>query len=170
MSRTHSAGARRPLAFAGAAAAPAPGETIGPGLQTFDLPWEPVAWKRPRARVFGGRAHMFTDRGQRNDIAAIRYLLSEKGARIYQARLPLELRVEFRVKRPKSAPKRVVHPVTRPDVDQYAKAILDAATGILWEDDAQVVRLTATKVYDASGGASIRLEVEPSNQGSGRAR
>lgn len=39
------------------------------------------------------------------------------------------------------------HPIVAPDVDKLARAVLDSLTSIVWVDDAQVVRLTATKNY-----------------------
>ena len=39
------------------------------------------------------------------------------------------------------------HPIVAPDVDKLARAVLDSLTSIVWVDDAQVVRLTATKDY-----------------------
>jgi Holliday junction resolvase RusA-like endonuclease len=38
-------------------------------------------------------------------------------------------------------------PCVRPDVDKLARALLDALTGIAYEDDGQVVSLTVRKVY-----------------------
>jgi crossover junction endodeoxyribonuclease RusA len=43
-----------------------------------------------------------------------------------------------------SAPK---HPAKVPDIDKLTRAVLDALTSIVWVDDSQVVRLTASKVY-----------------------
>jgi Holliday junction resolvase RusA-like endonuclease len=34
------------------------------------------------------------------------------------------------------------------DIDNFNKLILDAGTGILWEDDNQIVSLNITKYYD----------------------
>ena len=43
--------------------------------------------------------------------------------------------------------------VVKPDLDKLVRAILDAGTdATVWHDDAQVVRLTATKQYVASSG------------------
>ena len=53
------------------------------------------------------------------------------------------------VRLPVSIPKKrwtMAFPITRPDVDNYAKLVLDAAA-ILWRDDAQVVDLTVRKRY-----------------------
>lgn len=49
---------------------------------------------------------------------------------------------------PKSTPKSVTsEPDThKPDADNVAKIVLDALNGVAWEDDAQVVRLTAYKL------------------------
>lgn len=49
---------------------------------------------------------------------------------------------------PKSAQKGVLSdPDThKPDIDNVAKIVLDALNGVAWEDDAQVVSLTASKL------------------------
>lgn len=41
----------------------------------------------------------------------------------------------------------VARPTGRPDIDNNVKLAFDALNGILWKDDAQIVRLTASKVY-----------------------
>jgi|PlaIllAssembly_1097288.scaffolds.fasta_scaffold04203_6 Holliday junction resolvase RusA-like endonuclease len=68
---------------------------------------------------------------------------------------PMVVRVEFNLPRPKShynakgglTPRAPSWPSKRPDVDKMARAVLDALTGTVWHDDAQVVRLLATKQY-----------------------
>jgi Holliday junction resolvase RusA-like endonuclease len=40
-----------------------------------------------------------------------------------------------------------IRPITRPDVDNYAKQILDVMTGTYFEDDRQVVDLIVSKFY-----------------------
>jgi len=39
------------------------------------------------------------------------------------------------------------HMTTKPDIDKTCRAILDALTGVVWRDDAQVVELRARKSY-----------------------
>lgn len=41
-----------------------------------------------------------------------------------------------------------LRPTTRPDVDNYAKAVLDALNTIVWRDDSQVIDLYVSKFYD----------------------
>ena len=55
----------------------------------------------------------------------------------------------------KSAP---MWPVTRPDVDKLARAVLDALSGTWFHDDSQIVVLTAFKTYagpNTAAGARI---------------
>ena len=59
----------------------------------------------------------------------------------------VSLEIEFVFARPKSLPKRVEDHVKKPDLDNLIKAFKDAAKGILWHDDSQVVQMTARKAY-----------------------
>ena len=59
----------------------------------------------------------------------------------------MSLEIEFVFARPKSLPKRVEDHVKKPDLDNLIKAFKDAAKGILWHDDSQVVQMTARKAY-----------------------
>jgi crossover junction endodeoxyribonuclease RusA len=58
---------------------------------------------------------------------------------------PVGIRLLFRLPRPNGVdPGYAVAP---PDVDKLSRAVLDALSGILYVDDAQVVQLSASKVY-----------------------
>lgn len=75
----------------------------------------------------------------------------------------LEVRINFWLPRPASAPRRVTHPAKRPDLDKLIRAVLDGLTaGGAWKDDGQVVTLLATKRFaDGSGpGCSIQITQE----------
>lgn len=50
-------------------------------------------------------------------------------------------------------------PVVKPDADNYIKATLDALNGILWHDDAQIVKIEAEKKY--SDHPKITVSVKP---------
>lgn len=66
---------------------------------------------------------------------------------------PVAVGVAFFYQRPKSLPKRVLHNTKRPDVDKALRGILDSLSGVLYHDDAQVVRVLATKHYAAPASA-----------------
>lgn len=47
-----------------------------------------------------------------------------------------------------SAEAGVIRPITKPDVDNFAK-VIDALNGIVWPDDNQVVQLSVEKFYSS---------------------
>lgn len=64
--------------------------------------------------------------------------------------------------RPKSHLRKSGVKVTAPalprcDVDNVAKAVLDALTGIAWADDAQVQRLVVEKSYGTEARTTVRI-------------
>lgn len=74
---------------------------------------------------------------------------------------PVILDLDFRMPRPKSLPKRqpVAH-TKRPDLSKLVRAVEDALTHVLLHDDAQVVRINATKRYarpEEPPGVLIRI-------------
>ena len=80
---------------------------------------------------------------------------------------PLELSVIFRFRRPKNWPTFQLVGVDggqwgpwhsgKPDLDNLVKLVSDAGNGILWRDDAQIVRLGAIKVYGAENETVINV-------------
>ena len=51
----------------------------------------------------------------------------------------------------------LVMPTGRPDLDNLVKALTDACNGIVWRDDAQIVRLMAEKRYGEQPGAVVSV-------------
>lgn len=80
---------------------------------------------------------------------------------------PVAIRARFAWPRPKShrsssgslrasAP---VEKTTPPDLDKVARGLLDALTGVVFRDDAQVIRLDVGKAYDdATPGVVVVVE------------
>lgn len=60
---------------------------------------------------------------------------------------PVGVQMLFRLPRPAGASPGTF--TTPPDVDKLSRAVLDALAGVVYVDDAQVVRLVASKVYAA---------------------
>ena len=83
---------------------------------------------------------------------------------LFEENEPLEMRITFRTKRPKShfvnnkpGPGRLkprspgrFH-ITRSDVDNLAKFVMDSLNGLLYVDDKQVISLKVMKVLDCEG-------------------
>jgi Holliday junction resolvase RusA-like endonuclease len=83
-------------------------------------------------------------------------LVAEQAQSVARAGLftgPVVLTVTFRMPRPQSLPRRVLHHTKKPDLDKLVRSTKDALKGILYRDDAQVVDLHARKVYVAIGSA-----------------
>jgi crossover junction endodeoxyribonuclease RusA len=67
--------------------------------------------------------------------------------------VPVVIHAVFRLQRPKSAPKRVIYPTTKPDGDKLARSLFDALKGRLYADDSQVVKHSIEKRYAAESEA-----------------
>lgn len=83
---------------------------------------------------------------------------------------PVAVELAFRWPRPKGhygtgrnagvlKPAAPVWPATLPDLDKLARAVLDALTGIVWVDDAQVVDLGLRKRYADGEGPGVTVTV-----------
>jgi crossover junction endodeoxyribonuclease RusA len=80
----------------------------------------------------------------RASVAAL--VRSQVGAGIDLPTQPVVVALSFVMPRRKAEPKRVTPGHTRkPDLDRLIRACLDAMTGLVYTDDAQVVELAATK-------------------------
>ena len=128
------------------------------------IPMTPVAKGRPRITTAGGFARSYTPAKTRAAEARIAgHLIGVAPVEPYQQALAVTLEVVLPV--PVSWPKRKQaaalaqeeHPTGRPDIDNYVKLLFDAANGLLWRDDAQVVDLHANKRYGAVPGIRLRL-------------
>ena len=79
---------------------------------------------------------------------------------------PLEIDVVFQIKRPASvSAKQRPCPSVKPDIDNLGKSLIDACNGILWKDDALIVKVTKEKIYGDTG--QIVLRVKPYQQQAG---
>jgi Holliday junction resolvase RusA-like endonuclease len=78
--------------------------------------------------------------------------------------VPVSVEVDFYFQRPPSIPKKRIEAVVRPDVDKCLRSILDSYTGVIFEDDAQVVSIVGRKHYGApervEAVAAIGTEIE----------
>ena len=69
--------------------------------------------------------------------------------------LPVGITLRFYLKRPRTVSRSV--PSVKPDIDKLARAVLDAMTGVAYDDDSQVIQLTARKVYGPTAGVDVRV-------------
>lgn len=145
------------------------------GELTFTVPGEPVPQGSTRAFVTNsGKA--VTTTSNRDRLAGYRADLVEAATRAMREQgredgyAAARVFVTFCLQRPKShygsgrnanqrKPSAPAYPARRPDVDKLARACLDAMTiAGIWQDDAEVISLTAHKRY-ADGGSSTTVTV-----------
>ncbi len=124
----------------------------------YDLPVAPTAKGRPRVvRTKTGLSCTYSPDRTVDAEERIRWHLRQQGAEKFAAGTPLGVVLKFYVKPPQKIKCRF--PITRPDIDQFVKLVLDAGNGILWDDDSQVVSLVAHKIYADDGNPHIVLVV-----------
>lgn len=76
-------------------------------------------------------------------------------AKVEIAKEGVEVHLTFVMLKPKTVNRS--EPYIRPDIDKLARAVLDGLTGVAYEDDQQVVKLTAVKEYGTNQGVWIRI-------------
>ncbi len=57
------------------------------------------------------------------------------------------MEITVNLARPKRMPKRRTTPISRPDIDNYLKQVLDALTGFAFRDDSLVCQAWVAKQY-----------------------
>jgi Holliday junction resolvase RusA-like endonuclease len=128
----------------------------------FNIFGNPVAQGRPkffRRGNFVGAYDPGKSKTWKEDIKV--QVLSQMKAGPVILEGPLMLQLVFRMTRPVSLPKKVIHHTKKPDIDNLQKAVKDALKGICYKDDSQIIEVTARKVYDSTPGVWIALrEIE----------
>lgn len=129
------------------------------------IPIEPVEQARPRAVRMRQGVRMYDPAKVRNYKALLASITKTK----YSGEPlsgPLEVNVVFYRSIQKSISKKehvlrasgAHRPVVKPDVDNYVKSTFDGLTGVLWEDDNQIVDFHASKFY--SDEPRVEIEVK----------
>ena len=72
---------------------------------------------------------------------------------------PLVLEVWFYLVRPKSAPRKRIYPVVKPDTLNLGQAVQDALSGFAYPDDAPIVTVIAHKRYGYPPRTEIAVRV-----------
>jgi len=117
---------------------------------------EPIPKARARTCVRGGVVRSFTPKATADAEAYIRSTVMGNKA-FFAKGTPLKVNLAFYINKPPSVSKKRKYPITRPDIDNYTKLVLDALNRYLFEDDSQIVELHATKAY---GQPRIEIDVE----------
>ena len=125
----------------------------------FTYHGEAVGKGRPRVTARGGKyAHAYTPKKTKDFEDAIRFEFMASNCEqmpVYEREKTLKAEVLIGMSIPKSYPKykqalcrcRMIAPAKKPDLDNVLKAIFDSLNGAAFEDDSQIVKVVAEKVY-----------------------
>jgi crossover junction endodeoxyribonuclease RusA len=83
--------------------------------------------------------------------------MQKAGERLFVKPIAVAVDVTFYFQRPKKS--KGCHKTTKPDVDKLLRALLDALTGICYEDDSQVASCIIVKVFDETPRTEVRVSV-----------
>jgi Holliday junction resolvase RusA-like endonuclease len=129
------------------------------------IPGEPFGKERPRARVMGRTARLYTPATTRKAEERIASLWKHEP---FEAGVPLRVCVWAAHARPTShllkdgslsaAGRRMPEVTKRPDIDNVTKLVLDGLNGVAWHDDAQIVQVYAAQVWaDREPGVTVQV-------------
>ena len=119
---------------------------------------EPVAKGRPRLGMAGGHAIAYTPKKTRTAEADIKAAIRQQAMSFnycFDPKVPISMSATFYIEKPKSKPKKVAMPVSRPDIDNYAKTLMDACNQYVYPDDSQLTTVHFRKRY----GTPPRIEL-----------
>lgn len=121
--------------------------------------------ERPRASIIGGHAHIYTPKKTKDFEKKIAKEFLAAGGEKLDKDIPIRLTVIVFHGVPKSYSKKKraaclnhdTRPMKKPDADNCLKIVADALNGIAYEDDTQIVAMTAYKYWAESDGLEIQV-------------
>lgn len=116
-----------------------PGQPVPQGRPLFSTKPFPHAYDPPKSRKYKEKVKKFAEKNAPDQLM--------KGELHVEVLIFKETLSSFSKKKKLAAEARSLRPTTKPDADNYAKGVLDAVKGVIWEDDGQVVDLVARKFY-----------------------
>ncbi len=125
-------------------------------VTSFYIDKEPQPWQRPKTRVVNGWVqHYSPEETKKFEKAVADVYKARKDPPFFERHTAISVTILFGLPIPKSYTKWRVEAIKkgtikhtkRPDVDNLAKAILDALNGVAWADDAQITQMIVKKEY-----------------------
>lgn len=132
---------------------------------SFFVPGKPVPKARARAYSRNGQTRMYTPKTTADYETLVQSICRESFARPLEGPLCVSLYIGVPIpsswskKRRDDAITGLIRPTSRPDIDNYVKAIFDGMNGVAFVDDAQVVRLECEKFYAEPAGAEVTVNL-----------
>lgn len=133
----------------------------------FTIPGEPCAQGRPRFSTLGGYVKAIDPAKSRNQKSYIKYLATaaakQQGWTYTYRPLYVEIIAYMGIPKSKSKKWRAAairgqeRPTKKPDVDNLFKLVTDALSGILYNDDKQIVSCRVQKWYSEEPRTEVKI-------------
>jgi crossover junction endodeoxyribonuclease RusA len=140
----------------------------------FDVLGEPAPKGSMRAIMVRGHAQLIPggDDATRSRLrtwtqaivgaASLAFFDAARTKRAHFEEVALEIEIEFRLRKPATT-KYPERPIGKPDADKLERAVLDALTGLVYDDDSRVVVLSSTKQWASPGREGATIAVRPAD-------
>ena len=109
--------------------------------------------------LYGKKTTAFEDK-IKSAALANKTAISQKALNVY-IDFYLEIPISWPRYKKKQAANGEILPSGKPDIDNLCKSVLDALNGVIFRDDAQIVKLCCTKQYDANPGCALLIQESP---------
>jgi Holliday junction resolvase RusA-like endonuclease len=134
-------------------------------MTTFTIPGQPVAKGRPKFARRGAHVVAYTPAktASYENLVKLAAATAMRGIEptarpvALQVTLNLQVPASWSNKRRAAAVAGTICATKKPDADNVLKGIKDGCNGIVWADDAQVVRIMIEKRYSESPCAVVRV-------------
>lgn len=124
---------------------------------SFEIPGQPIGQGRPKFSTINGHARAYDPEKSCNYKAYVRMLatqaMKDSGFTMIEGPCALSINAYFEIPKSKSKKFReaalmeLEYPTKKPDADNIIKVIQDALNGLVYKDDAYIVRLACQKFY-----------------------
>lgn len=133
---------------------------MDPRVWGLIIPFAPVAKARPRFARRGSFVMTYQDKKNAKAESSLKLYLKSQWAILATGPLPgpLSVEVAFFMPKPKKMPKGRTHHTTKPDLDNLLKLLTDAGNEVIYEDDRQIVEVTAYKEYDDNPRIELKIQ------------
>lgn len=134
-------------------------------MVAFTVPGQPVAKGRPRFARRGAHVVAYTpaktasyeNQVKNAALLAMCGTLPTSRPVVLSVTLNLQIPASWSKKNREQAAAGAIAATKKPDADNVLKGIKDGCNGIIWKDDAQVVRIMLSKRYSETPGALIQV-------------
>ena len=135
-------------------------------MVSFTVPGKPQGKARPRLNTYTGRTYTPSKTGAYEKLIALCF--KQAGGKKLDGAIRIDIKAYYPIAKSHTKKNKAamesgeIKATIKPDVDNVAKAVLDALNGLAFDDDKQVVRFEVSKRYDHE--ARVEVEVKENEE------